>query len=742
MKNVICLLLSIYFFTQINAQMYEINASSLSSKKIIQLPFSGTNPSGDKLSVNNIYFEKNGQPWFPIMGEFHYNRVRPEEWKQELLKMKAGGLSVVATYIFWNEHEIEKGLWDWKGNRDLRKFIETAKECGLYVWLRIGPWSHGEQLHGGHPEWIDKMKEKRSNSPAYIEASAKLFQQIGKQSSGLYFKDGGPIIGVQLENEYASGQAEHISKLKELALAAKIEPVYWSVTANTVFDASKMEVIPLQGSYPYRGWERNGGKATKDFLYGNDQWIMTDALGKLYYDINTFPKGLCEQGAGSQMTYENRFIVEPHVIEAHLQNQVGRGMNLIGYYMFKGGTQTSGLKEPGCPESYDFQAPIGEFGYLRSSYKYLKILHNFINDFGNELAPMQVVEPANPVRDELETERLRYIARVNGNRGFLFLGNTQVRVSMPDKKIQLRVKLKDEVIEFPSFVLKGQTTPILPFNMPIKNVLVKYATAQPFAKIENNGNVQVFFQKLVDVNSQVSLTLPSGSKVDAKGWVQNIQSGNYVLSAASSNTINIKQTDGKIISLIFLDRAEVEKSWRINYEGKQLLVVSDADVLRNDKSLELLQLKNKDFRLKIYPANVSFIKISKPVKGMDYTEYISSVNQKSPQMIFVNDKGQVSIKVPYSMPSNISDLFIDITYLGGSAEVLLNGKTATDNLYNGTSWRLGLKRFLGKEILIKANPWKDNITGVAEDKVKLIKQKGPSIEKIEILPQYKNIIDL
>lgn len=742
MKKAVGLLLGIFFIAQVNAQVYEIDASSLSSKKIIQLPFSGSNPAGEKLSVSNVYFEKNDQPWFPVMGEFHYSRVRPEEWKQELLKMKAGGLSIVASYIFWNEHEIEKGVWDWKGNRDLRKFIETAKECGLYVWLRIGPWAHGEQLHGGHPEWIDKMRGKRSNNPAYIEASAKLFEQIGQQSAGLYFKDGGPIIGVQLENEYASGQAEHITKLKELALAAKIEPVYWTVTGNTVFDERKLEVIPLQGAYPYRGWEKGGGRATKDFLYGNDQWILTDALGRLYYDVNTFPKGLCEQGAGSQMTYDNRFIVEPHVIEAHLQNQLGRGMNLVGYYMFKGGTQTPGLKEPGCPESYDFQAPISEFGYLRSTYKYLKVLHNFINDFGNDLAPMQVVEPANPIRNELDTEHLRYITRINGNSGFLFLGNTQVRVNMPDKEIQLRVKLKDEVIEFPSFILKGQTTPVLPFNMPVKNVLVKYATAQPFAKTDNNGNVQVFFQELVGVNPQVSLSVPSGSKLDAKGWTQKMQEGKNILSAGSNNTINITQADGKTISLIFLNRAEVEKSWRINYEGKQLLVVSDADVIMNNNSLELLQQNNMNFKLKIYPANVSFIKTSKPVKGMNYAEYATTLKQKALPMIFMKDKGQVSAKVPSSLPTNIADMFINVTYLGGSAEILLSGKIATDNLYNGTDWLIGLKRFLGKEIIIKANPWKDNITGVAEDKVQMAKQKGPSIEKIEFVPQYKLAIAL
>lgn len=723
---------------------YDLDASCPSPKKIIALPFSGSNSvTGDKFSVNNVYFERNDQPWFPVMGEMHYNRVRPEDWDIEMKKMKAGGLSIIATYIFWNEHETDKDVWDWQGNRNLRQFVETAARNGLYVWLRIGPWSHGEQLHGGHPEWITKMKGKRSNNPLYIEASQKLYEQIGKQTTDLYAKDGGPVIGVQLENEYASGQAEHITRLKELAIAAGIQPIYWTVTANTVFEDKKMEVIPLQGSYPYRGWERAGGKPTKDFLYGNDQWIMGDAFGgRLYYDVDLFPKGLCEQGAGSQMTYDNRFVVEPHVVEAHLQNQVGRGMNLVGYYMFHGGTQTPGLKEPGCPESYDFQSPISEFGYIRPSYKYLKILHNFINDFGTELAPMQVLEPANPIRNELDSTSLRYIVRVKDNSGFVFLGNTQVRVNMTDKNVQLNIKLKDETVTFPPFVLKGQTTPVLPFNMNVGDVLVKYALAQPFAKVENNGNIQVFFQKLAGVNTQLAVNMPANAKLNAKGWLQSKNENSYKLTASIVNRLQITKGDGKTITFIFFERKEAEKAWRVNYNGRQTLIVSDADILANGNKLELLQMGSSAVNLKIYPANINFVPSAKAIKGMDYGVYIAPRPKPIAPIVIQKDNDNAAIKVPAFFSQNVSDVFLNISYLGGSAEVLLNSKIATDNLYNGTDWLLGLKRFEGKEITIKVKPWENNITGVAEDKVRRAKEKGPSIEKIDLVAQYKTFIEL
>lgn len=216
------------------------------------LPFSGKSPDGTSLDVNSRYFIKNGEPWFPLMGEFHYIRYPEHLWEEEIVKMKSGGLDIVATYVFWNAHESPKGTWDWGGIKDLRRFISLCQKQNMYVWLRIGPWSHGEQLHGGHPVWINNMRGKRSNSPEYLSDSQKLYNQIGKQVKGLFFKDGGPIIGVQLENEYATGDPDHVSTLKKMALKAGITPVYFTITANTVFNDEKMKAIPLQGAYPYR----------------------------------------------------------------------------------------------------------------------------------------------------------------------------------------------------------------------------------------------------------------------------------------------------------------------------------------------------------------------------------------------------------------------------------------------------------------------------------------------------------
>ncbi|NQX41615.1 Glycosyl hydrolases family 35 [Pedobacter steynii] len=746
-RNLIMLIYSLLSVTQLNAQVYKIDLKDKTEKPLEKIPTMAGTVNGTTFSVNNRYFEKDGKPWFPIMGEMHYNRVAPQNWEQEIIKMKNAGISIVATYVFWNEHETAKGVWDWKNNRDLRQFIQLCARQKMMVWLRIGPWSHGEQLHGGFPDWIQQIKAHRSNDPDYLAASKQLFHQIAGQTKGLYFKDSGPIIGIQLENEYASGQAEHISELKKMALSANISPVYWSVTANTVFDDRKMEVIPLQGSYPYRGWEKAGGGATKDFLYGNDQWIMTDALGKVFYDVHKFPKGLCEQGCGSQMTYNNRFVVEPHVVEAHLQNQIGRGMNLVGYYMFHGGTQTPGLKEPGLPESYDFQSPLSEFGLLRPSYRSLKTLHSFVNDFGSDLAKMKIFEPENPVRDEMDTKNLRYIARANGNSGFLFLGNTQVRVNMPDKTVSMQVNLPTEQISFPSLTLKGQTTAILPFNLKAGTALIKYVTAQPFARLVNGKHISLFFQELPGVKPQLAIDAKTILVKKFKGWQTIALKNQLLLKSEGRKDLSFSDKEGNRVTLIFLSRTQTENAWRVKLKKQDALLITSADVLAEDHKITLQEINNKEFKWQVYPKSLNAFSQHTAIPEKEtflFDTYLLKTDPYIPEVAVNYPKEQNAlITLPLSFPKNVSNVILKIDYLGGLAQLLQKGKLITDNLFNGTSWQVGLNDFLKNgELQVDIQDLDDQVTGLPADLLNEIKTKGTRFKEIKALPQYQEILSL
>ena len=109
---------------------------------------------GQTLTVNSRYLMLNGKPWLPVMGEFHYSRMPVSEWEPEILKMKAAGVQIISTYVFWNHQEEVEGHFDWSGRRNLRHFVELCAKHGMYVYPRIGPWAHGESRNGGVSHWV------------------------------------------------------------------------------------------------------------------------------------------------------------------------------------------------------------------------------------------------------------------------------------------------------------------------------------------------------------------------------------------------------------------------------------------------------------------------------------------------------------------------------------------------------------------------------------------------------------
>ncbi len=173
--------------------------------------------------------------------------------EEAILKMKAGGVDILATYVFWNHHEEHKGEWDFGGSRDIRTFLELCKKLDMPVWLRIGPWAHGEARNGGFPDWLvaelghnglgyiegaSREHETRTNDALYMQYVEQFWTRLAQEIKGEMCKDGGPVIGIQLENEYChaggpsdkSRGVEHMKSLKRLALKLGYEVPYYTAT--------------------------------------------------------------------------------------------------------------------------------------------------------------------------------------------------------------------------------------------------------------------------------------------------------------------------------------------------------------------------------------------------------------------------------------------------------------------------------------------------------------------------------
>ena len=212
----------------------------------------------------NKYLTKDEKPWFPVMGEIHFSRYRADLWEESLRKMKAGGLSIASVYIIWIHHEEEEGKFDFTGNRNLHDFLEAAKKVGISVFLRLGPWVHGEARNGGFPDWLQKKQDEidlRSNDPAYLAYVRRLWEKVYEQAKGFLYQDGGPVIGMQIENEYGhvggyNGEKgeQHMRTLT--AMAREIGFDLPLCTATGWGGAATGGLLPVMGGYCEAPWDQ------------------------------------------------------------------------------------------------------------------------------------------------------------------------------------------------------------------------------------------------------------------------------------------------------------------------------------------------------------------------------------------------------------------------------------------------------------------------------------------------------
>jgi beta-galactosidase len=220
---------------------------------------SSRSPSGVVLTANSQYLTLGAHPWLPVMGEFHFSRYPESEWEDEILKMKEAGVDVIATYVIWIHHEEREGQFEWSGQRDLRRFIQLCAKYGMYVYPRIGPWAHAEARNGGLPDWVLKRSPVRRNDPIYLEEVKAFYTQIATQLHGLLWKDGGPVIGIQIENEYrGSGPgsgSEHIVTLKHMAVEMGLDVPLYTVTGWDGAAVPLKEVLPVYGGYTDAPWD-------------------------------------------------------------------------------------------------------------------------------------------------------------------------------------------------------------------------------------------------------------------------------------------------------------------------------------------------------------------------------------------------------------------------------------------------------------------------------------------------------
>ena len=518
----------------------------------------------------------------PVMGEIHYSRIPQSEWQQEVRKMKDGGVTIIATYVFWNHVEEQQGIFRWDGQRDLRQFLEVCKVEQMPVVLRIGPFCHGEVRCGGIPDWMynpsltlpegeetSKPIRMRSEDPRFLFFVERLYRQIFTQVQGLQWKDGGPVMACQFDNEYR-GRGSYLMALKRIATSIGFDlPFYtrtgWPELATPV---PYGEMLPLYGDYADGFWERSlaetAGSYYKAFNFrapsglgenmgaldtanslpaGENRGIVTPSpLGEGRVGAPYFT---CELGGGMMTAYHRRPYLYPEDAYSMALVKLGSGSNLLGYYMYHGGTNPDGqtwLNEMqrtlatnynDMPvKNYDFQAPLGEFGQKNPHYYMLRPLHLFMHDYAELLAPMAARFPCEQDIAKGDDSHLRWSVREKDGSGFIFINNYERLQNLSTKR---DVQMEACGVKLPKLTIPAGTMCILPVNIDG----IRYATAQLVAK--RNG--KIYMQQIKGIPT--TIVLENGKmlrNVKVRGTEKPVWQNIYLLSTEDAEHLFLDET--------------------------------------------------------------------------------------------------------------------------------------------------------------------------------------------------------
>ncbi len=375
------------------------------------------NKPGD-FTVGDKTFLLNGKPFIVKAAEVHYPRIPRPYWEHRIKMCKALGMNAVCIYIFWNIHEQQEGVFDFTGNNDVAEFCRLAQKNGMYVIVRPGPYVCAEWEMGGLPWWLLKKKDikLRERDPYFMERVKIFEEKVGEQLAGLTIQNGGPIIMIQVENEYGSyGEDKpYVSEIRD-CLREIYRPTPQPLPIGRGADSSSEEKVttplphregPGEGLLLFQcDWSSNFTKNGLDDLV----WTMNfgtganidDQFRRLGQLRPNAPKMCSEFWSGWFDKWGARHETRPakDMVEG-MDEMLSKGIS-FSLYMTHGGTSFghwAGANSPGfAPDvtSYDYDAPINEYGLATPKFWELRKMMEKYND-GKKMpavpkAPMPII---------------------------------------------------------------------------------------------------------------------------------------------------------------------------------------------------------------------------------------------------------------------------------------------------------------------------------------------------------------
>lgn len=747
----------------------------------------------DRIDVTSRYLERDGQPWFPVTGEIHYSRIPRDRWAEVLGHARAGGLDSVASYVFWQAHEPAPGEFCWEGNLDLRAFVELAAEFGLDVIVRMGPWAHGEARHGGFPDWLLELGlNLRTNDPAYLELVRRLYSAIVAQIRGLTHREGGPVVGVQMDNELYD-QPHHLATLRSMAESLGLDVPIWTATGWGGAHVPET-LLPVYSAYSEGFWEETDvewpafaafhfryAEVRDDLTVGQDLREALDGItldsGEVLAlkDDDALPFATCELGGGMHVAYHRRPLVGSRDISNLALAKIGSGSIWQGYYMYAGGTIRVGGNGPqqeshatGYPNdvptrTYDFYAPIGEHGQIRDHHHLLRRQHLWLQLDGPALAEMTTTVGGG---SEDPTE-LRWSVRSDGYRGYLFLTTYQPpkRPIEPQPGVSITLAFEDTTITVPSAPvdLPEGISVAWPLQFPLTDSLVlRSATAEILTRISDSEGEVVVMSATPGI--EVELVLEGEVAISGAGVAELADGVTIVRLAQEPSPTCVVGLPG--VRVLILDDAAASQLYRLHFAGADRLVLADAPVYVQGHQLIVHPdadrvtlaflpapdgLASDEARIQQGADMGPWSVCELEVPGTGHQQLLAGLRPEAPSPPVPATGGplnrlsaptdfsgaaRVLVDIPRELLDGTDRVLLRVSWTGDVGRAVLAGEVISDHFWYGRAWDIDITphraRLLGQPLELQLFPWRRS-TGVWVDPAVRDVADGITIASIDVV---------
>jgi hypothetical protein len=497
-------------------------------------------------------------------GAFHYPRCPKVLWRDRLTKFKAAGFNTIETCVFWNYHEGEKG----KSNlTDFEDFIKLVRDMGFYMIVRPGPYVCAEWERGGFPAWVAAMRfPLRTNHPESIKTSQHWYDQVLPVIQRHQITVGGPIIMVQVENEYDfsppmpdADKREYIRALANMVWAAGIDvPVItcWTKQARENSDPDMAKIMDACNFYPR--W--------------NIVKEVVPRLQELRKEEPFSPLAITELQGGWFSQFGGKLSVDQEGVNAEqldtlTKTVLEQGVTFFSYYMGYGGTNFDWAAKT-LTTTYDYAAPIREPGGLWDKYYAARGICQFLRLHGDVLTRAQALEGA----AESTNTNLSVTERINGQSAVVFVrenANAEQRYKMtfvdPNSPTKRRISVPREG----ELVIGPREMKMLAVQVPIPGSQLRYATAELLAHGLNLDRHFLILYDLPERVAEISLATRNEPHVEGdtlyKYWDPEYESVVFGVRFEKTEKLLVVNDD---LLVILLPRERALRTWVTEFPSK------------------------------------------------------------------------------------------------------------------------------------------------------------------------------